>query len=105
MCCPPCQCPRPHRCLRPDPEVPQVPGVEEVEENKSWDVGPAPFSPFLPAAGIAAGTEEEVDAEQQRKREHRGAGLDVGVRAERKQERLDKNGVCIYRYSNKFLFE
>ena len=52
-----------------------MPGVEE--ENRVG-TGAAPFSPFLPAAGIAAGTEEDADAEQQRKREHRGAGWDVG---------------------------
>ena len=50
-------------------------------------MGAVPFSPFLPAAGIAAGTEEDADAEQQRKREHRGEGWDVEGRAERKQER------------------
>ena len=73
-----------------------MPGVEEVEENKSLDVGAAPFSPFLPAAGIAAGTEEDADAEQQRKRERRGAGWDVGVRAERKQERFGTKMVFAY---------
>ena len=69
-----------------------MPGVEEVEENKSWDVGPAPFSPFLPAASITASAEEDTDAEQQRKREHRGAGL--GRRGEG-WEKIDgtKNGI------------
>ena len=71
-----------------------MPGVEEVEENKSLDVGAAPFSPFLPAAGIAAGTGEDADAEQQRKRERRGAGWDVGVGAEHKQERLPVQKWC-----------
>ena len=80
-----------------------MPGVEEVEENKSLDVGAAPSSPFLPAAGIAAGTEEDADAEQQRKRERRGAGWDVGVRAERKRERLTVKKWC-FLFKRCFLF-
>ena len=62
-----------------------MPGVEE--ENRVG-TGAAPFSPFLPA-GIAAGAEEDTDAEQHRKREHRGAGWDVGVRAGHKERRID----------------
>ena len=41
------------------------------------------FASFLPAAGClrVTGTEEDGVTEQQRKREHHGAGWDVGVRA------------------------
>ena len=47
--------------------------------------GAAAFSPFQPTAGClrVTGTEEDGDTEQQRKREHHGAGCDVGVRAKR----------------------
>ena len=52
--------------------------------------GAAAFSPFQPAAGCirVTGTEEDGDTEQQRKREHHGAGWDVGVRAKRDHCRL-----------------
>ena len=50
-----------------------MPGVEE--ENRVG-TGAAPFSPFLPAAGIAAGTEEDADAEQERKPPGRRRRLD-----------------------------
>ena len=60
--------------------------------------GAAAFSPFQPAAGClrVTGTEEDGDTEQQRKREHRGAGCDVGVRAKRNHHAFFvKNGVVL----------
>ena len=60
-------------------------GVEEVQawvqENRVGTWGQPPSHLFFPPL-IAAGAEEDADAEQQ----HRGAGWDAGLRAEREQD-------------------